>query len=92
MLVAIFMAMKAPMFVDTTPAMTGLSSEARENEMPTTVVKQSIKPIATSKKLGTICTLIMIEAFSFLAETVISAQYLRTRCPFLIYSKKPLSH
>ena len=65
-LVVIFKAMNSPMFVDSTPAMNGLSSEAWDNEMPITVVKQSTNPIATSRKLGTICSLIMFEVFSVL--------------------------
>jgi hypothetical protein len=57
---AIFTPKKAMRLVLSMDAITGLSSEAPENEIPITVVKQSANPIATSKKLGTICNLIMI--------------------------------
>jgi hypothetical protein len=60
---AIFIATKTPMFVFTTPAITGLSSEEPENDTPNTVVKQSNKPVVTSKKIGTICNLVLIKTF-----------------------------
>lgn len=49
-----FKAMKAGGLELTSPAMAGLSSRVPKNEVPTTVVKQSIAPIKIKTKLGTV--------------------------------------
>ena len=51
---AILTTKKAPMFVLAMPAMKGFNSLAPEYMTPITVVKQSITPIRTRRKLGII--------------------------------------